>query len=229
MNDLISRQALCEYALNQKDKSITPNDIMRLPSAQPTMGQVFDDDCVSRQAAIDALDGEIEITGRTNAETVKGYVRLVKDRLERLPSVQPDTRSLEQIKWERDIAIQQLKDLGYSLGEKVRTDGDTISRQALMKEFSDFVRASNNSDFAQTPTWNDAVSLVGSMPSVQLDLSSYSDKLWRNAYERGKAESEAEIVRCKDCKWKQGAECVRFADVRPFPNDFCSRAERREE
>ena len=53
---------------------------------------------------------------------------------------------------------------------------DLISRQALMKEFSDFVRESNNSDFAQTPTWNDAVSLVGSMPSAQ-----------------------PEIVRCKDC------------------------------
>lgn len=33
--DLISRQALCEYALNQKDKSVTPNDIMRFPSAYP--------------------------------------------------------------------------------------------------------------------------------------------------------------------------------------------------
>ena len=33
--DTISRTALCEYALNQKDKSVTPNDIMRLPSAQP--------------------------------------------------------------------------------------------------------------------------------------------------------------------------------------------------
>ena len=38
-----------------------------------------------------------------------------------------------------------------------------------------------------------------------------------------------EIVHCKDCKWKQGAECVRFAEIRVFPNDFCSRAERREE
>ena len=38
-----------------------------------------------------------------------------------------------------------------------------------------------------------------------------------------------EIVRCKDCKWKQGSECVSFADVRPFPDDFCSRAERRED
>ena len=45
--------------------------------------------------------------------------------------------------------------------------GDLISRQAIMKEFADFVRKSNNSDFAQAPTWNDAVSLVGSMPSAQ--------------------------------------------------------------
>lgn len=37
MDDLISRQALCEYALNQKDKSVTPNDIMRFPSAQQTL------------------------------------------------------------------------------------------------------------------------------------------------------------------------------------------------
>lgn len=41
MNDLISRQALCEYALNQKDKSITPNDIMRFPSAQPDWDEMI--------------------------------------------------------------------------------------------------------------------------------------------------------------------------------------------
>lgn len=39
--------------------------------------------------------------------------------------------------------------------------------------------------------------------------------------------AQPEIIRCKDCKWKQGAECVRFAEIRIFPNDFCSRAERR--
>ena len=47
-------------------------------------------DLISRQAAIDALNGEINITGRANAEAVRGYVRLVKDRLERLPSAQPE-------------------------------------------------------------------------------------------------------------------------------------------
>ena len=35
------------------------------------------------------------------------------------------------------------------------------------------------------------------------------------------------IIRCKDCKWKQGSECVRFADIRIYQDDFCSRAERR--
>ena len=41
-------------------------------------------------------------------------------------------------------------------------------------------------------------------------------------------EDSEPIVRCKECKWKQGSECVRFADVRPFPDDFCSRGERKE-
>ena len=35
--------------------------------------------------------------------------------------------------------------------------------------------------------------------TVEPDLSSYSDKLWRNAYERGKAEAEEKIIYCKDC------------------------------
>lgn len=33
-SDLINRRALCEYALNQKDKSVSPNDIMRFPSVE---------------------------------------------------------------------------------------------------------------------------------------------------------------------------------------------------
>ena len=39
------------------------------------------------------------------------------------------------------------------------------------------------------------------LPSAQPDLSEYSDKLWRSAYERGKAEAQAKIIRCRDCKW----------------------------
>lgn len=54
--DLISRQALCEYALNQKDKSVTPNDIMRFPPAQPEI--IRCKDCKHRPKLDE--DGELD-------------------------------------------------------------------------------------------------------------------------------------------------------------------------
>lgn len=44
-----------------------------------------------------------------------------------------------------------------------------IDADALMKEFAEFVKESNNSDFADVPTWNDAVSLLGSAPTVEAE------------------------------------------------------------
>ena len=41
--------------------------------------------------------------------------------------------------------------------------------------------------------------------------------------------AQPEIIRCKDCRWKHGSECVRFSDVIPLPDDFCSKAELRGE
>lgn len=60
-------------------------------------------DLIDRQAAIDALNGEIKIKGRANAEAVKDYVILVADRLARLPSAQP----------ERGLWIKMNGDRGY--------------------------------------------------------------------------------------------------------------------
>ena len=56
-------------------------------------------DPIDRQAAIDALDGEITVTGSANAEAVRGYVRLVADRLKRLPSVQPEIIRCKDCRW----------------------------------------------------------------------------------------------------------------------------------
>jgi hypothetical protein len=53
----------------------------------------------------------------------------------------------------------------------------------------------------------------------------YTDEICKTLNELPSAQPE--IIRCKDCKWMQGSECVRFAEVRPFPDDFCSKAERR--
>lgn len=53
-----------------------------------------------------------------------------------------------------------------------------IDADALMREFAEFVRRSNNSDFADIPMWNDAVSLLGSAPTIDA----------------------VPVVRCKECK-----------------------------
>lgn len=37
--------------------------------------------------------------------------------------------------------------------------------------------------------------------------------------------SYSEVVRCKDCIWKYGTDCTRFAEVRVSPEDYCSRGE----
>lgn len=70
-----------------------------------------------------------------------------------------------------------------------------------------------------------------SVPSAQPDISEYSDKLWRNAYERGKRDAQPEIIHCRECKhWKQDHTCREHSLVSPMmANEFCSRAERRKE
>lgn len=92
------------------------------------------DDLISRQAAIKAIceDGTwLESQGCTEITMAERKQRDA-DILSDLPSAQPDRGYIEQIKWERDLAIRQLADLGYGLGEKPRTNGDLISRQAAM-------------------------------------------------------------------------------------------------
>ena len=45
---------------------------------------------------------------------------------------------------------------------------DYISREVLMQKFADHVRRSNNSDFAPTPTWNEAVDIVEHFPDADV-------------------------------------------------------------
>jgi len=95
-------------------------------------------DCISRQAAIEEIrfgqsfitkihpTGEIEHLFDKENKALEAAV----ERIEALPSVTPkqepckDVVSLgvfEQVMWERDVAIDQLKQLGYGFGEKPKT------------------------------------------------------------------------------------------------------------
>ncbi len=78
---------------------------------------------------------------------------------------------------------------------------ELISRQAIMKEFADFVRKSNNSDFAQTPTWNDAVSLVGSMPTAEPRKGKWEVC---NILDYAQRPSGRKILRCPFCGYLTG-------------------------
>jgi hypothetical protein len=71
----------------------------------------------------------------------------------------------------------------------------------------------------------DALAELQGKASTKAELKGIS-KVWKRIKKLPSAQPE--VIRCKDCKWKQGSECVRFADVRPFPDDYCSRAERKE-
>lgn len=48
----------------------------------------MNDDTIYRQAAIDALDGELTITGRENAKTIRDYIKGVDKKLRELPSAE---------------------------------------------------------------------------------------------------------------------------------------------
>lgn len=60
----------------------------------------------------------------------------------------------EQVMWERDVAIVQLKELGYGLGEKPKTDWIPVSnpRKELPKDRILWVTISNDSELSVT-TW----------------------------------------------------------------------------
>ena len=65
-----------------------------------------------------------------------------------------------------------------------------IDADALMREFAEFVRRSNNSDFANTPTWNDAVSLLGSAPTIEPK---------RGKWEQHIGIGNVALIKCSEC------------------------------
>ena len=81
-----------------------------------------------------------------------------------------------------------------------------IDADVLMETFAVTVKLSNNSDFAREPSWNDAVSLVKMMPTVDA----------------------VEVIRCKDCRYYDASAksmvtlCTRKQGCREtIPEGFC--------
>ena len=121
---------------------------------------------------------------------------------------------------------------------------DLISRQAAIDALWKLRRGQQMLDDTQTA---DKVmkgiflaeQMIKELPTVDIDLSDYSDRLWRNAYEQGRAEAEAEIIHCRDCEWYKtnytwnGKE-HKVCGIEPFEpirqeEDYCSYGERKDD
>lgn len=187
------------------------------------------DDLISRQDAIDALkicdnneDGincskcplrDERWDGAWEDDETNCYRKLMRDSAELL-SAQPDRGYIEQIKWERDLAIRQLADLGYGLGEKPRANGDLISRQAAIKaicEDGTWLESQGCTEITMAERKQRDADILGELPYAQTD-----------------------IVRCKDCQhWgihkRFNIPWCREMHIDRGAEDFCSYAERKEE
>ncbi len=107
-----------------------------------------------------------------------------------------------------------------------------IDADLLMKEFCDFVRPSNNSDFAPVPTWNDAMSIIENAPTADVvGRHRYALLLAKativcDAWKEYQTADYVKVVRCKDCANNNGRWC-RELDMWIKEDEFCSRGERR--
>lgn len=104
--------------------------------------------------------------------------------------------------------------------------------QAMLKEQRDDIKAYGCS-IPEGFDGDRAVRVLMKLPTVDIDMSDYSDRLWRSAYERGKAVGKAEgVIRCKDCAYRNGfasnvCPMLKAHKVRLRDDDYCSYAERK--
>lgn len=125
---------------------------------------------------------------------------------------------------------------------------DPIDRQAAIDAMEDvdwyhinkdgqLIHGANSKEDEPLYKAEDVYKVLNDMPSAQPDLSGYSDRLWKAAYERGKAEAQPDIIRCKECRYYEWMS-NRVPDEQTWfchnwnaetgKDDFCSYAERRE-
>lgn len=131
------------------------------------------DDCVSREALKERFRWLEKATKYGNEDAEQQHFSYstmmmyeIKDEIDNvidsLPSVQP--QNLEQIKWERDTAIEQLKQLGYGLGEKIEPCVDCVNRLDVL---AILLNAYNESRFDGYSDYRAVSDLVADLPSIK--------------------------------------------------------------
>ena len=66
--------------------------------------------------------GEWNLTKENGADPIPDIIDGQEKGIQAIDHAINCVGAIEQIKWERDIAIQQLNELGYQFGEKIRSE-----------------------------------------------------------------------------------------------------------
>lgn len=117
--DCVSRKYLLSIANEDGAYGyVSTHDIINAPSI--TQQELYKD-CISREEVKEII-AQTDITDG-NESVFNG--RQIISLLNNLPSVTPPKTIpigvYEQVQWERDVAIERLNELGYGLGEKIKT------------------------------------------------------------------------------------------------------------
>jgi len=83
-----------------------------------------------------------------------------------------------------------------------------IDANLLMTEFASFVKDSNNSDFAKAPTWNDAVALLESAPTI--DTVKHGQNISEKSTKKEETTKKESII---DHKFLEKFECIMKKDI----------------
>ena len=242
MDDLISRKAVFEllddidsiYLEDYDDTFKSYTDLVnalfdedRLPSAQPETHdkrtKTHSCDLISRQAAIDAVENIDCSDGvgisALKCEAVDDGVTAIKA----LPSAQPETVDTPTV----DTPTVDTPNCDDTISRQAAIDAIlAVTGNSSVRELYEHVQEHGLSDMWSGGV-NAAIDIIIAVPSAQPDLSGYSDKLWKKAYERGKAEAQDEIVRCKDCIKREICRTSTTWAVAPKDDWYCADAERR--
>ena len=96
----------------------------------------FGEQEMTREEAIKELQDLIDYSKSTFIKS-KPYINALEMAISTLECGKMLEVCYDQVKQERDIAIEQLKELGYELGQKIEPCEDAISREQALKVASD--------------------------------------------------------------------------------------------
>lgn len=86
------------------------------------------EELISRKVLLEEFEWLLSVVNESSKDEVRDVIQRIKN----VPTVDAVSRGLfDQYKWERDVAISQLEELGLSFGQKI--DGFYITKENYNK------------------------------------------------------------------------------------------------